>query len=448
MSSNYYTNLIVIKFIGGLAMKKLFTIFLAFALVFSVGTSIQTEATSPTDWWTEQDAKVTPYVYSYLLDNAGFAAYIYTDTKVSMNPQNLSDFKIEEKFEDFFIGKFYNDMSNVLVTKDGLFIAYAPKENAHTIIPGPTNNQHFADLQKAVKIFAGPTINSSNYINFASMESNKAASLSLYKGSITIPAESKINDIGYSGSTKNDYGTIVSGSLQPGTTHSIQNSAYDQGGVYLGGPPSYYLYVNLIDGVEVISKKAGTMNIFYTSNSPIDFKKGEFDLDLNLTNKFVPSITDAPTDKAVKEEINWAVMNGLIRGYEDGSFKPNKTLTESQFVSILAKYFSLNTSLDGESTVYNEDGAYTYLKQYKLPLKGYTNVKERNKPVTRGVVAQVLSMTQGGPSSLVGAYEFLYSNKLTNATTLNAYKSNEGLKRSQISSFFKRMNNADLVEIK
>ena len=413
-------------------MKKLFTIFLAFALVFSVGTTIQTEAASPTDWWTEQDAKVTPYVYSYLLDNAGFAAYIYTDTKVSMNPQNLSNFKILEKHENFFVGEFYKDYNKVLVTKDGLVVAFSPKETAHSIL---WEDRHFTELRDTVKIFVGPTISTANYINFQSLESNKALAYSDGYGSksLAVPFDSKIDNIGYSDGSyhhKSDYGTVVPGTLQQGVTHKLND------------------YGKEIDGVHVFNNSAYLMSVFYTSNSPMIVTGTENYATYDLTNKFLPSITDAPTDKAVKEEINWAVMNGLIRGYEDGSFKPNKTLTESQFVSILAKYFSLNTSLDGESTVYNENGAYTYLKQYNLPLKGYTNVRERNKPVTRGVVAQVLSMTQGGPSSLVGAYEFLYSNKLTNATTLNAYKSNEGLKRSQISSFFKRTDNADLVEIK
>ncbi|MBU8881137.1 S-layer homology domain-containing protein [Bacillus sp. FJAT-29790] len=425
-------------------MNRVFPVLLVLALVFSFGNSMRTQAASPTDWWTEQDAKVSPYVYSLLLDRAGFAAYIYTDTKISMNPQNLSNFTIEERFENFFIGRFYNDSNKVLVTKDGLIVSYMPKEIAHTIIP----NQNFLDVQSAVKSFVGPTISKTNYINFSSLESNKAIVFyGGYKAKMLIPSESKINDIGlamvYGNSFgRSRYGTIVPGSLQPGVTHSISTSVYGEKG---NGVRNY------IDDVQVYDNRANMMSVFYTSNSSIDVQGMEDYKKYDLTNKFLPVISDVSSNYWAYDDIKWAVLQGMIRGYENGSFKPENTLTESQFVSLLSKYYEINTSLDGKSSTYNEDGAYIYLKKYNLPLKGYANKAERMKPVSRGVVAQAFSITQGGPKDLNGAVQFLYTHDISTGRngvkTVESYGASENLTRSQISAFFKRMNTAKLTEI-
>lgn len=414
-------------------MKKLFSLFLGFAIVFS-GLGLKAQAASPTDWWAEQDAKVTPYVYSLLLDRAGFASYIYTGEKISMNPSNLSNFEIEEKFSNFFIGSFRDNSTKIIVTSDGLVVAYVPREVAHTILKG---ERHFLDLQSAVKIFVGPTISKVNYINFASLDSNKAFFSSYnWENNWTIPAQSKIQSIAFTDVTTIEYwpynyGIIVPGSLQPGSTHAV------------------YLYDRKIDGVKVYNKSSNAMNVFYHSNENIVAQNtDDYTRSYDLLNKFVPVMTDVSNSYWAYQDISWAIKRGMLRGYENGSFKPENTLTESQFVSVLSKYYDLNTSLDGkEETVYNEDGAYLYLKQYNLPLKGFTNKQERYKPITRGVVAQVLSITQGGPSDVNGAVKFLQEQKLTTAESISSYNPAGSLKRSQISAFFQRMYEADLTQI-
>lgn len=413
-------------------MKKIILIVIALSLVFSFGINTKTEATSPTDWWTEQDAKVTPYVYSFLLDRAGFASYIYTDTKVSMNPQNLSNFNIEEKFSNFFVGSFGGDSNKVLVTSDGLVVAYSPKIIAHTTYH---NNLHLIDLQNAVKIFVGPTITKVNYLNFSSLDSNKALSIfERYESNVMIPTDSKINNIAYNLVNDNSfyesyYKTIVAGSLQPGVNHLLESN-----GKY-------------IDDVLVVNKSANVMTIFYTGQNSIGINDTEKYLKYDLTNKFIPVITDTPKSHWAYDDISWAVKQGMLRGYENGSFRPENTLTESQFVSVLSKYYGLNTSLDGQSTSYNEDGAYIHLQKYNLPLKGYKNKAERQKPISRGVVAQVLSISKGGPKDVRGAVQFLQSNNLTTAASFEAYNTSGSLRRTQISAFFKRMNDANLNEL-
>lgn len=412
-------------------MKKLFSFILGLAIVFS-GLGLKADAASPTDWWADEDAKVTPYVYSLLLERAGFASYIYTGEKISMNPSNLANFTIEEKYSNFFIGSFRDHSTKVLVSSDGLVVAYVPKEDAHAII---MNDRHFLDLQSAVKIFIGPTISKANYINFASLDSNKAFFF-YYNGDVnwTIPSQSKIDVIAFADISSYEVwssSTIVPGSLQPGVTHLVD------------------VFDRTIDEVKVNSNYANSMSVFYSSNEKIETDKtNDYTRWYKLSNMFVPVMTDTPFSHWAYEDISWAIKRGMLRGFENGSFKPDNSLTESQFISILSKYYNLNTSLDGDNEgSYDEDGAYIYLKQYNLPLKGYTDKKVRNKPITRGTVAQILSMTQGGPSDVNGAVKFLQDHSLTTAQSVTAYKPTGILTRSQISAFFKRMNTAELTEI-
>lgn len=412
-------------------MKKLLSFILGLAIVLS-GLGLKVDAASPTDWWVDEDAKVTPYVYSLLLERAGFASYIYTGEKISMNPSNLANFTIEEKYSNFLIGSFRKDSSKVLVSSDGLIVAYVPKEHAHAIL---LNDQHFLDLQSAVKLFVGPTVNKGNYINFSSLDSNKAfLYFSDYEVKWTIPYQSKINAIGLADLGNSEVwrsGTVVPGSLQPGVTHVVSVSA------------------RTIDNEKIYSNSANSISVFYTSNEKIETDKtNDYTRWYDLSNMFVPVMTDTPFSHWAYEDISWAIKRGMLRGFENGSFKPDNSLTESQFISILSKYYNLNTSLDGENEgSYDEDGAYIYLKQYNLPLKGYTDRKERNKPITRGTVAQILSITQGGPSDVNGAIKFLQDHSLTTAQSVTAYKPTGNLTRSQISAFFMRMSSADLTEI-
>jgi len=265
-------------------MKKLLAVFVVFVLALSFEFSTKTAAASLPDTWLEQGASVSEEVYALLQDRAGFASYIYTGAKIPMKPDNLSTFTIEEEFEDYFIGKFYSSSNKILVTKDGLVVSYTPKEVAHTIFP---NDRHFKDVQAAVKIFVGPTIEKANYINFASLGSTKA--VSYYDSSsdrdrikLVIPSNAKINNIGYS-DTSNDrfwasyYGTIVSGSLQPGATHSV------------------YGYGRYIDGIQVYTEYVNSMSVFYTSTTPITVQGTTQYSTYNLTNRFVVGDSVIPT---------------------------------------------------------------------------------------------------------------------------------------------------------
>ena len=48
--------------------------------------------------------------------------------------------------------------------------------------------------------------------------------------------------------------------------------------------------------------------------------------------------SDVPKDAWYEEALAWAVENGIIAGFEDGTFRPNEPLTRAQIVSVLYRY--------------------------------------------------------------------------------------------------------------
>lgn len=43
-------------------------------------------------------------------------------------------------------------------------------------------------------------------------------------------------------------------------------------------------------------------------------------------------------DNTHKDAIEWAAGQGLIKGYDDGTFRPNEPITRGQLASILKRY--------------------------------------------------------------------------------------------------------------
>lgn len=415
-------------------MKKLLALLLTFSIC--LGFQTNTEAANPTDWWADRDAEVTPYIYSYLIDHAGFSAYTFANTPVKMYPTDTLEFKVLHKTDSFFVGHFRNEKTHVLVAKNGLVVAFSPKEIAHRMSPNLLNDDpilHLHSLDRAVGTFIGPKIQIASYLNFESLNSNK---LSVFRNTdfrIDIPAKSIVNNVAVHLNFPNGtfpligdgrYAELPASLLTPGKSHSL----------HLEG-------LNFkIDEQPYTAAPINTVTIFYTSKDFMKVNYGDNFVHYELNNNFKPMISDMTDKHGAHGDVVWAVKKGLIRGYEDGSFKPERALTESQFVSVFSKYLGINTSLDGKTPGYNMEGAYTYLEQFGFPLNGYHDKKARALPVSRGVIARTLSMSQGGPSDMLGAYKFLYQNGLTVIDNYHLFGIHKSLKRSHISSFFQRMD--------
>ncbi|WP_158590868.1 S-layer homology domain-containing protein [Acutalibacter sp. 1XD8-33] len=51
-----------------------------------------------------------------------------------------------------------------------------------------------------------------------------------------------------------------------------------------------------------------------------------------------PSFTDVKAGSRFASQVQWAAENGIVRGYADGSFQPNREISRQEFAAIFYRY--------------------------------------------------------------------------------------------------------------
>ncbi|MFD1736843.1 S-layer homology domain-containing protein [Bacillus salitolerans] len=411
--------------------KKLAISFLSLALLINVTLTKETtaEENDPFSWMKDAEAKISPYLYNYLLENAGMTSYLYADKTINLKETEQFFESILEKTNDYIIGTKFN--YTTIITKEGLFISFADGvKYASTLYEGSYRGDII--VQRAVKQFAGPTVQSFAHLNFKHLDATSYSFIRTF-GTVNLPMNVEIREI-------TEYEQRREGNLNPfifspGLTHKIDGwtGQIDVDGIPIKNSGYDYGYVGITyKGDKITVSEAHTNNKFF-----------------NLNNHFSPIFKDADELYWATKEIQWAVKNGLVKGYADGTFKPENTLTEAQLATILARYFDLKSD---QQYGHWSQPIYDMLKAYNLPLKGYKDDKVKDQPVTRGTLAQVFAATQGKKSELKSAVQFMYDNELATARngqkTYESYGVDEVLKRSHISAFFQRLDARGFNEIK
>ena len=93
--------------------------------------------------------------------------------------------------------------------------------------------------------------------------------------------------------------------------------------------------------------------------------------------------SDVSSDKWYNDAINWAQSNGIVAGYTDGSFKPDKEITRQEMMAIMNKY----ATYCGENTSQN-NSAYNYSDASKI--NGYA-VAPISWGVEHGMISESFS---------------------------------------------------------
>ena len=166
---------------------------------------------------------------------------------------------------------------------------------------------------------------------------------------------------------------------------------------------------------------------------------------------------DIHKDYWAADSIKWAASQGLIKGFPDGTFKPNEVLTEEQFTTMLTRFYE-DISLEVEnttdvSTKKWSDQKYEGLAHYKVPLLGYDDSISRNNPVNRGLIAQVFGFLQGNKADLEEAIQFLFDEGISKGsnpdgkTIYEKFGTTDQLTRAQAVAFFKRFHDAGNVTL-
>ena len=73
------------------------------------------------------------------------------------------------------------------------------------------------------------------------------------------------------------------------------------------------------------------------------------------TTVFAGSFTDVPDDSSFAEAIETLTALGLLKGYEDGTFKPENTITRAEFAAVITRTLGLaNLQSDGAVTIFSD----------------------------------------------------------------------------------------------
>ncbi|WP_185222560.1 leucine-rich repeat domain-containing protein [Parageobacillus thermoglucosidasius] len=156
------------------------------------------------------------------------------------------------------------------------------------------------------------------------------------------------------------------------------------------------------------------------------------------------NFSDVPPDHWAYEAIQKFVNMNIVSGYDDGTFKPNNTLTEGQFVKIATIALIGDP---GESKVGHwAEKYYKVMERKGVLLDGIKDISMRNKKITRGEVAVVLAkLVTGKDMSLKESVDFMYEKNLTTGrytdkgSNLANFDPNSTLTRAQAVVFMQRV---------
>jgi uncharacterized protein YkwD len=147
------------------------------------------------------------------------------------------------------------------------------------------------------------------------------------------------------------------------------------------------------------------------------------------------------------DTIAWAVENSIVSGYPDGTFRPNHTVSEPEFLAMLLRaYPKIVIPVAGKNKPWYEP-YYLLAEDYNWPLLHDTDGKLFN----RGSVAHLLAATQGNNLSMPNAVQYVLDTGIANgktSTTLAGFGFQDVLKRSEALTLIKNMDDSGLKLVK
>lgn len=147
------------------------------------------------------------------------------------------------------------------------------------------------------------------------------------------------------------------------------------------------------------------------------------------------------------DTIMWGIQQGVIKGYPDGTFKPNNHVTEAQFVAMLIRAYENRD----ESTAAGEHWAepfYKYAKQLNWPTLGASKLDLRDKPITRGKVAEILTAANGYNFTGDTAIQYVLNVGLAKgrtSDTVEGYDGKSNLTRAQAVQFIRNAKDSGVI---
>jgi hypothetical protein len=136
--------------------------------------------------------------------------------------------------------------------------------------------------------------------------------------------------------------------------------------------------------------------------------------------------------------IQWALINKLVDGYPDGTFKPNQYVTQNEFLAMLIRAYQ--PELDQE-TSNNTHWASQYV-DYGLRMGWDITSTMGDTPIRRGTVAHIIANADGRPYNIENSIQHLLDTGISEGKTeksVSGYKKDDNLTRTEALTFVQRL---------
>ncbi len=156
------------------------------------------------------------------------------------------------------------------------------------------------------------------------------------------------------------------------------------------------------------------------------------------------SFTDVPANHWAVETIRWGTDQSVTKGYPDGTFRPEATVTEAEFLAMLERSFVKDLT----------DGTPWHKPYYDLAAtNNYPVTSTPDNVILRSQVAEIVAGTQGVNYTGDNAIQYLLGKGLAkgydaNVISIPNYHGADTLNRAQAVQFIKNLKDAGIQEIK
>lgn len=165
-----------------------------------------------------------------------------------------------------------------------------------------------------------------------------------------------------------------------------------------------------------------------------------------------PAFTDVPAGHWAWKNgaISWGVSMHVISGYGDGTFKPNRTVTEAEFLRMLVGLYVQDLEMMGKEWT---EPYYKKAHSLGYPLAGLHNTKARHTTISRTQVAELIAAADGVHYSGNNAIQYVLGKKLAfgkvpGETSIEAYRGKDPLTRAEAVQLLKTAKERGLSTLK
>lgn len=145
-----------------------------------------------------------------------------------------------------------------------------------------------------------------------------------------------------------------------------------------------------------------------------------------------------------EQTIIWAEQQGIAGGYPDKTFRPNRHVTEAEFLALLIRSYNPSDFKYINNEYHWADSYYAYARNMNYPNEGYSSKEKRDLKINREKVAEIVSSTQGVNYKGRDAIHYLLgkglaAGKKPNDISIDSYAGQDYLTRAEAVTFIKNV---------